>query len=111
VHEVSIMMSILDLAIEEARANSAEKIQNISLEVGEKSGVVIDALEFAFEVVTKNSMADGATLKIHSIPYQGQCVVCGHQFICQDFLVCNKCGNFGKIISGQELRIKSIEVE
>ncbi len=110
-HEVSIMMSIMDLAIEQARENSAEKIQNISLEVGQKSGVVIDALEFAFEVVSKNSMAEGATLNIHSIPFRGECVVCGHQFVCDDFLVCDKCGNFGKIISGQELRIKSIEVE
>ncbi len=110
-HEVSIMMSILDLAIEEAGKNSAEKIQCISLDVGKKSGVVIDALEFAFEVVSKNSIAEGATLKIQSIPYKGECVACGHQFICDDFLVCDRCGNFGKIISGQELRIKSIEVE
>ncbi|MFH2131399.1 MAG: hydrogenase maturation nickel metallochaperone HypA [bacterium] len=111
VHEVSIMMSILDLAIEEARKNSAERIQRISLEVGERSGVVIDALEFAFEMVIKNSIAEGASLVIHSIPYKGECIDCGFQFHCDGFLICSKCGNFGKIISGQELRIESIEVE
>lgn len=110
-HEVSIMMSILDLAIEEARKHNAKKIQRITLEVGAKSGVVIDALEFAFETVTRNSIADGAQLTIHSIPYRGECISCGHQFDCAEFLLCDKCGNFGKIISGQELRIESIEVD
>lgn len=104
-------MSILDLALEEASKNGAEKILRISLEVGEKSGVVIDALEFAFETVTRNTPAEGAALTIHSIPYKGECVSCGNIFESSDFLVCNLCGNFGKIISGQELRIKSIEVD
>ncbi len=105
------MMSILDLAVDEAGKNNAEKILHITLEVGQKSGVVIDALEFAFETVTRHTMAEGAALTIHSIPYRGECIACGHLFDCNDFLVCNQCGNFGKIISGQELRIQSIEVD
>ena len=110
-HEVSIMMSIMDLALEEASKNNAEKILGMSLEIGAKSGVVVDALEFAFETVTRNTIADGAALTIHSIPYRSECIACGYQFDCNEFLVCSKCGNFGKIISGQELRIKSIEVD
>lgn len=110
-HEVSLMMSILDLALEEAGRNNAEKILRISLEVGEKAGVVLDALEFAFETVTRGTIAEGAALAIESIPYRGECVSCGQQFDCNEFIVCNKCGNFGKIISGQELRITSIEVD
>lgn len=110
-HEVSLMMSIIDLAIDEADKNNGARILHITLEVGEKSGVVVEALEFAFETVTRNTIAEGAGLTIHSIPYRGECVACGQVFESNDFLVCDKCGNFGKIISGQELRIQSIEVD
>lgn len=104
-------MSILDLAVEESAKNGASCILGISLEVGARSGVVVEALEFAFETVTRGTIAEGAHLTIHKIPYRGQCLACGHQFDCDDYIVCSKCGSFGKIISGQELRIKSIEVD
>lgn len=110
-HEVSLMMSILDLVLEEASRENAKTIRNISLEVGEKSGVVVEALEFAFDTVIRGTIAEGARMTIHLIPYRGECLVCGYQFDCDDFIVCSKCGNFGKIVSGQELRVKSIEVD
>lgn len=101
----------MDLAIEEAGKSGAKRILGLSLEVGKKSGVVIDALEFAFETVTRNTIAEGASLTIHPVPYRGECVSCGRCFEADDFLICPDCGNFGNIVSGQELRIQSIEVE
>lgn len=109
-HEVSLMMSILDIALETADKENAKSIKKISLRVGAKSGVVVDSLEFAFDMVTKNTIAENATLEIESIPLRGECVVCGHRFDSDEYLVCSKCGNFAKAISGQELNIKSIEV-
>ncbi|MCP4751300.1 MAG: hydrogenase maturation nickel metallochaperone HypA [Proteobacteria bacterium] len=110
-HEVSIAMSILDIALEEARKAEAKKISGIRLQIGAKSGVVVDSLEFAFEMVTKNTPAEDARLDIERIPFRGECVACGHLFECDDFLICDRCGHFGKIVSGRELEIKSIEVE
>ena len=109
-HEVSLMMSIIDVALETAEREKASRINRIALEIGAKSGVVVDSLEFAFEMVTKNTIAENARLDIDVIPLRGECVVCGYQFDTQDFLVCEKCGNFAKAISGQELNIKLIEV-
>lgn len=110
-HELSIMTSILDIVLEEANQASAKKVLSISLQIGAKSGVVIDALEFAFDVATKNTIAEGAKLDIEVVPLKGECASCGHQFTSEDFLVCEKCGGLGKILSGQELKIQSIEVE
>ncbi len=109
-HEVSIMMSILDTALEEAQKANAEKILNIRLLIGAKSGVVVDSLEFAFEMVTRDTIAEQAKLNIELIPFMGECTSCGRQFESEDFLVCDKCGGFAKLISGQELNIQSIEV-
>jgi hydrogenase nickel incorporation protein HypA/HybF len=111
VHEVSIMMSIMETALDVAQKNQAEKIVTISLVIGEKSGVVVDALEFAFEAVTRETIAEGATLDIDLIPFEGECNSCGHRFKCDRFIICEKCGSPGHMISGNELRIKSIEVE
>jgi len=111
VHEVSIMMSIMDTAMDVAKQNNAQKITKITVEIGEKSGVVKDALAFAFETVTKETIASQSELEIITIPFKGECLECGHVFLSDEFLVCDKCGNFGKILSGKELRIKSIEVD
>jgi len=110
-HEVSMMMSILELATEKAAGAGASRILSITLEVGARSGVVVEALEFAFDAVTRGTMAEGARLTVDRIPYRGQCLSCGHQFDCDDFIVCSQCGHFGKVISGRELKIKSIEVD
>ncbi len=110
-HEVSIMMSIMDIAFKTAKEESATRINKISLQIGEKAGVVVDSLEFAFEMVTKNTIAEKASLEIETVPLKGECLVCGLQFVGSDFLICTQCGNFAKAISGQELNIQSIEVE
>jgi hydrogenase nickel incorporation protein HypA/HybF len=110
-HELSIMTSIMDIVLEEASKVEATVVERIALDIGKRSGVVIDALEFAFEIATKGSIAQKAVLVINSIPFKGECLSCGNQFISEDFLICDKCGAFGKIISGQELQIRSIEVK
>ncbi len=110
-HEVSIMMSIMGTALDVAKKNNAQKIKKITIEIGEKSGVVKDSLEFAFETVVKDTIANQSELEIISFPFKGECLNCGHIFLSDQFLICDKCGNLGKMISGNELRIKSIEVE
>lgn len=110
-HEVSIMMSLLEIVLEQAHKAEAKKVVAVNLEIGAKSGVVADSLTFAFEMVVKNSIVENAKLTIDLIPFRGECLSCGHQFECDDFLICDQCGNFGKILSGRELRIQSIEVE
>ncbi len=110
-HEVSIMMSILDTALDVAKENNAQIINKITVEIGEKSGVVKDSLEFAFETVTKDSIASQSEFVVISIPYKGECLDCGNILSGTGFLVCEKCGGLGKMISGNELRIKSIEVD
>jgi len=105
------MMSIMDIAFRTARDENACKINKISLQIGEKAGIVVDSLEFAFEMVTKNTIAKDASLEIETVPLKGECLVCGLQFVSSEFLICTECGNFAKAISGQELNIQSIEVE
>ena len=110
-HEISLMMSVIETVCQTAEAHQAEKVSCIRLTVGEKSGVVAEALRFAFDTVTRGTLAQGAELIIEEIPFMGQCLECGRVFRCQDFLVCAECGGLGKLISGKELQLTSIEID
>ena len=110
-HELSLMMSIIDIALEEAEKAEARKINEIHLKIGDRAGVEIEALRFAFETVTRNTIAEEAELSITSVPFRGECLTCGHQFENLDFLICDRCGGIGRMISGQELLITSLDIE
>ena len=75
-HEVSIMQNVLDIAIAEAQKKGAAKIDSLTLTIGELSGVIPEALEFAFEVLIQGTIAENAQLEINSIPVVCFCSKC-----------------------------------
>ena len=60
-HELSIAMNVIEIADEYAAKANATVVKEIEIEVGELSGVVLDALEFAMEVAVKNTILEQAT--------------------------------------------------
>lgn len=63
-HEVAIAQSILDITQDTARENNAKKILSINIKVGELSCVNLDSLQFAFECISQDTLAEGAKLVI-----------------------------------------------
>ena len=51
-HELSIAMSIVDIAADYAARDNAKCVTEIEIEVGTLAGVVIDALDFAMEAAS-----------------------------------------------------------
>ncbi|MEM8832070.1 MAG: hydrogenase maturation nickel metallochaperone HypA, partial [Cyanobacteria bacterium P01_G01_bin.19] len=79
-HEVSIMQNTLDLAIAQAKKHGGSKIDCLTLKIGRLSGVIPEALEFAFEVLTQGTIAENAQLEIETIPVVCYCQYCDRQF-------------------------------
>jgi hydrogenase nickel incorporation protein HypA/HybF len=75
-HEVSLMQNAVDLAVDYALAHDAKRIERLTLRVGELSGVVIEALEFAFDAVTQGTIAESVELCIEKIPAICYCADC-----------------------------------
>ena len=50
-HELSIAVNIVEIAEENARKEDAKLISEIELEIGSQSGVVLEALELALELL------------------------------------------------------------
>jgi len=111
-HEMSIAMNIVDIAVQTAKANKAKKINSISVEVGALSGVVPEALEFCFEAATQNTMAQGSQLEIIFLKAEAHCQKCGTKFETDQFLnICPSCGEQVFASGGRKLQVKAINVD
>ena len=112
-HEMSIALSIIDLATDQARKAEAEKINEIELDIGTMSGIELEALNFAMEIAVKDTMLEDATVKVNRIEAISECLECGHVFDSEGFIShCPKCREVNtKIIKGREMLVKSILVE
>ena len=112
-HEVSIMESAVRMAVDAAKSAGASRVLALRLRVGTLSGAVPEALRFAFDVVCRDTIAEGASLEMETIPAAGWCPVCRAEFACADFISeCPRCHNpNGELRRGRELEIASVEVD
>ena len=112
-HELSIVMNILETVKEKAIELDAKVVHEIEIDIGELSGVDCDALEFAMENSTKKEMLKNARLVINRIAAMARCKSCNHEFDLSDFYTpCPECGKFDHdIFQGKELKIKAIKID
>lgn len=111
-HEVGIMEEAVRLAVETARQSGADRIRGMRLRVGTLSGVVPDALRFAFEVACQEPMLRGAWLRIESITPSCWCAACQAEFETPDWIgECPSCHAVShELRRGRELEIASVEL-
>ncbi len=111
-HEISIMENALELAQEHARNAGASAITAIRLRVGLISGVVPEAMEFAFDALKRGTMAEKASLEIERVPAEFQCGNCGLNVRLAELRFdCPKCD--GILIlgnAGAELELSQLEL-
>jgi len=106
------MQEAVGIAGHHAREAGATRIRMIRVRIGESSGVVREALEFAFEAVTEGTMAEGAALDIEVTPTICHCAGCASEFKPANvFRECPSCGSLSTdIVQGMELELTSLEV-
>ena len=111
-HEVSIMQNTLDIAIAQAKQHNATKIDCLTLKIGQLSGVIPEALEFAFEVLTQGTIAANAQLEIETIPVVCYCRNCDLLFQPEAYIYrCPHCQQISSdIVRGKELDLVSVMV-
>ncbi|MBI5190194.1 MAG: hydrogenase maturation nickel metallochaperone HypA [Nitrospirae bacterium] len=112
-HEVSICESIIDILKQQAAARGKARVTLVRLKIGEMAGVVEDSMRFAFEVVSKDTLAEGAELVIDLVPLMARCKACGADFPIEGYAFsCAVCGSPEiEVVSGRELMIDEIELE
>ena len=111
-HELSIAMSIVDIAEQEVKKNNANEVIEIVLEIGKLSGIEPYALDFAWDQAILNTVLENSKRKTHYIEARAKCVDCGHEFEIDNYYdECPSCQSYMKELkSGKELRVKSLTV-
>jgi hydrogenase nickel incorporation protein HypA/HybF len=107
------MQSALSLALEQAQQAGATRLHVVRLRIGALSGVVPEALEFAFEALASGTLAEGAKLAIDRVPARFWCATCAREFQADDmFSECPDChAPSGEIRAGREMELASLEVD
>jgi hydrogenase nickel incorporation protein HypA/HybF len=112
VHELSIAMSIVDMAREEAERRSV-RINAVHLELGALSGVVKEALLFSYEVACDGTPLEGSRLVVKDVPIEVYCPVCkvSKTLASMQWFCCPDCGaQTPDVVHGKELVITALEL-
>lgn len=123
-HEFSAACSIVDTAVEAAQSNDATKVNVVNIEVGEFTFLIPEQLAFNFEIASKNSIVEGAELRIKTVKGKLLCSDCGFEgesIVDPDIppqlavfapMKCPKCGGSSTTITGgKDFIITNIEAE
>ena len=108
-HELSLTEAVVDLITEKL---GDTPVARVTLEIGKLAGVVVDSRRFCFDVVTDGTPLTGAELVVIEPSGAARCRKCGLEYDVDDpILLCPRCGSANvAITSGDELRIRSVEV-
>lgn len=112
-HEMSLCEGVLQVLEENAKDQDFACVKTVWLEIGALSGVEVEAMRFAFDVVMKGSLADGAKLEIIELPGLAWCLKCEKNVtVKQRFDACPDCQGYQlHVTGGDEMRIKELEVD
>lgn len=106
------MQDTLAIALRRAAEEGAQRIHRLTMRIGPLSGVVPEALEFAFDVLAQGTIAEGAKLEVERVPIRCYCPTCRLEFQPEDFLYeCPRCHDSRvEVHAGRELELASLEV-
>lgn len=111
-HELSIAHAVVT-TVTDALPDPQARVTQVRLRIGALSGVVPQALHFAYDVATAGTPLAGSVLSIQEMPVVINCPTCGEQELpgIRDF-TCPACGQLcGDVVGGKELEVADVTFE
>jgi hydrogenase nickel incorporation protein HypA/HybF len=112
-HELSIVLSIIDEIGEASEARDLHGVEVVHLKLGVFSGVDRDALLFAWDLACEGTLLERSRLDIETVPLVIYCVACRQNRTPLSFyqLCCPECETPSEtMVTGHELEVVSLEV-
>jgi hydrogenase nickel incorporation protein HypA/HybF len=112
-HELSIAMSMIEMATEEAARHGVDHVSALYLKLGPLSGVVKDALLFSYEVASQGTPLEGSRLVIEEVPVIVYCPECREEKAIESIqhFCCPACGTLTpQVVQGKELLVVALEL-
>ena len=112
-HELSVTENILEIALTHAQKAEANRISDIYLVMGQLSSKVDDSIQFYWEMLAKDTIAETATLHFRRLPVKINCKICKHVYSPKgETMACTQCGSEQIIIiQGEEFYLEAIDID
>lgn len=112
-HEMALAESIVGIIEAEAKRQRFTRVKGVWLEIGALAAVEPEALRFAFDVVTRGTVAEQALLEIIATEGRAWCYQCEREVaVTSRIEPCPRCGSHQlHVQGGDQMRIKELEVE
>ncbi len=113
-HELSIALSILDLAAEEAQRHGSVRVLEIHLKLGRLSGVVKEALLSAYELARTSTRFEEAQLVVEEVQVLVRCPACRttRAVVSEQQLCCAECGTpSAEVVRGRDLAVVAMVIQ
>jgi hydrogenase nickel incorporation protein HypA/HybF len=112
-HELSIAMSIVELAEEEAEHRGVQ-VNAVHLKLGVLSGVAKEALLSCYEIASEGTPLQGSRLLVEDVSVVIFCPSCRAQrpLSSMQLFCCSECGTpCSEIVQGKELEVVALEIQ
>lgn len=112
-HELSIALSILEVAEEEADRHGGATVEAIHIRMGPLAGVVKEALLSAYELAVEQTPFEHARLIIEEVPIAIYCAKCQAERTVHSvqWFCCAECDTpAAEVLRGRELELAALEL-
>jgi hydrogenase nickel incorporation protein HypA/HybF len=113
-HELSIAMSIVEMAEEESSQRGGARVSAVHLRLGALAGVVKAALLSSYEMASEGTLLQGSRLVIEELPVVAHCPTClaPRTLHSPQWFICPECKNpLSEIVQGRELQVFALELQ
>jgi hydrogenase nickel incorporation protein HypA/HybF len=111
-HELSIAVSIVEMADEEARRRGVQ-IEAVHLKLGALSGVVKEALLFSYDLACEGTALEGSRLVVEEVQTVVYCPACETERRLDSIqrFCCSVCDTpTPEVMQGRELEVVALEI-
>ena len=116
-----MVSDLVSAILKELEKYNAERVEEVTLVIGEMTNLGQEQMEFAYEIVTKGTKLEGSKLTIESERIRVVCKECGYEgevkMLESDYgehtipiLACPKCNGKVKVLAGQTCRVKNLRI-
>ncbi len=106
-HELSLATAVVDACAERA---AGARVLRVRVEIGQLAAVLPESLRFCFGICAQGTAVEGAELEILQTPGRAVCDACGCAVaLSSPFGRCG-CGGVLRVVAGDELRVKDMEI-
>lgn len=113
-HEMSLAMSVMDIAQREMARAGKSRLTGLEIEIGSQAGVERSTFITALDAVTRSMVGSRVRIDIVDVEATAQCLQCETRFSPRSFGggTCPNCGSGQTlIVAGREFRLRSLTCE